>query len=414
MASQWWHIQTPALTNAGVRFGPPMGSGGVAGGVYFITTASPVQCPCPAAGTLKSIYVLLGGAPGVGTSYRIQLDVAGVASTVLDVTIANAAVTASASGSVAIAAGNLLNVRVTPSGAAAAVSCDIWLEWEPTTANQYVYFGGGGDTLAGGTGVRLGPLAGVCRTGGIWDQPTTPARRSLMPFAATLRALYVRVSTAPGGVTAQNLGMDLNGATIAASAVSITGAATSNNVTGLSTAIAALDTLSFKRVSVTGVPVATQGMNFGCVLEPVTSGDWMLASINDAGGQSAVAAYFGAFNNADFQQDMNATETLVDASLPADLAVRGLAVETSALPGIGNSTEWRLRVNAANSIGPVTFTNAGPLVQMVTSAAKLLASDLIAVGVTPISGPINPGNANWSLWCNTRGGRQRTLRGVGV
>jgi hypothetical protein len=88
----------------------------IAGGGLSSTTEGNVDIPAPTASTLTNFYVELSAAPGVGNSVAVTVRKNG-ADTALTLTISGAAVSGSdLTHSVSVAAGDLLDIKIVPTG----------------------------------------------------------------------------------------------------------------------------------------------------------------------------------------------------------------------------------------------------------------------------------------------------------
>jgi hypothetical protein len=154
------------------------------------------QQPCPTTGTIKNLYAKVAVAPGVGNTYIYMLRKNG-ADTTLTCTIAGAATTANdVANSVAVVAGDLLDVRCTATAGAIASQGCTGMTFVATTngesiiagcatgddlnnaATEYNSIGGGGSVNWNATEAQLQQLAGV---------------------AFSAKNLYIALTGSPGG-----------------------------------------------------------------------------------------------------------------------------------------------------------------------------------------------------------------------
>lgn len=362
------------------------------------TSEADVSVPWAAGGTIKSIYVVLSAAPGVGKSYRFQISVAGAASTQVDVTISGNSTSGNGSGTgAAVVAGNTLTYKVTPSGTPTVVDATVWIEWEPTTANQYVYSAGllnnHGDTNA------FCPLFAGYNYRAAAPSTDTVLGRSLSPIAGTISALYAKCATAPGAGNTRGFVVMRNSAEEATSEFTIGEAATTGNATGLSIAVAVGDTVGFKHKATATGPDFSYGIGFSVCFTPTIAGAFCIGSNNGTTGESAAAARYAylGYNAAAF--DWDATEANAQVIVAVPMSVKGFATEITTAPGASKSHTQQARKNGANGGVSLVFNDAVTLKAQATGVAfNLTGGDLLSLSNTPASTPALSGISNYAIW----------------
>lgn len=393
--SQWWSGQISGLVNSAVRYIPVNGNQ---------TTPATTEAQGPAvvssAGNVLSIAVKLSGAPGAGTSYRFQLSVNSVASTVIDLTISDTNTVGLDVGVVALAAGDLVTIAVTPTGTPTSVNAEYWIEFDPTTANAYCYPAGYPLSLCTSASTWYGPLFGN-------HVPATSQSfltRALSPFAGTITAFRASIQTAPGAGTSWAVTIIRNGTPEATSVITIANAATTGSVTGLTIAVSAADYLEVS-LAPTGAVTSTRGVTFCATFAPTTTGLFALYGNTTTSPNAASVTYgtLGARRSVLF----DATETNVSVRAPAALAIKATAAMLLVAPGAGKSRAFTFRNDPAGGGSPVSKTNTVTISDANTSATDsahtdtIAAGDLIDVITTPTGSPAVSAGVLWAVGAQT-------------
>lgn len=215
------------------------------------------QIICPTGGTISNLYVVADVAPGATKSYAIALVKNGVGST-LSATVSGTNTTGNdTTHTITVAAGDTLSISATPS-TVPTVARYVWgLQFTPTNAGES-FFGFGNANAPSTTTTQFEYPLGVGANG----YNATESSRQLSIGQTTITAFYLSVGTAPGGVTTRTAMIRNNTANTAA-AVTLTGVATTGNITGQSISIAQTD-LQALQLTETGTPAAdTNGVHMG-------------------------------------------------------------------------------------------------------------------------------------------------------
>lgn len=115
------------LNTAAARYLQLVGMITVAG----FAAEAPSQMYAPCAGILRNLYVFLDGAPGAGTSYTFMVRLNG-GNTALVVVVSDAETDDNdTANAVTVAAGDAINVIVTPAGPPAARQAKWSVEFDP-------------------------------------------------------------------------------------------------------------------------------------------------------------------------------------------------------------------------------------------------------------------------------------------
>lgn len=231
----------------------------------------------PVAVTLSDFYLYIGTAPGVGSSLVFTIMQNGVA-TGLTLTIADNATSGSITGtSVNFAAGDTISLQCTANGTPALSSVHQWFV-KTTGANAVML---GGNTQApSGTATSYSNIIG-CK-GDPWTA-TEADIQVIVPTAGTLRNLWVKQATAPGGAASYTYTVMQNGAA-SSLAAAISGTNTSASDTADTVTVAAGDTLSLRSVPASA-PAAAGTQSWGFEFVPTNNGETWLG----VGFPSAVA-----------------------------------------------------------------------------------------------------------------------------
>lgn len=178
------------LVNTATRFGQVQGT------TSLTATESQREAPAPTGGTFSDLRVIVGSAPGAGTSYTFTLRKNG-ADTAVTCAIADSATNCSdTANSVAVVAGDLLSLEITPSGAAATPTARWGFKWAPTTDGESIFLTASAGTMNTGGGNRYVPPGGTSET---WQSTEGNAIHIAQPV--TLRSMYVAINGAASGTS---------------------------------------------------------------------------------------------------------------------------------------------------------------------------------------------------------------------
>lgn len=214
-------------------------------------TESNVYAPVPTGGTLKNLYIITSAAPGAAKTYKFDLMVNG-SPTGPTVSITGAGTTTGndTSNTAAVVAGDLVSIRCTPTGTPAAAFVKWGFSFAPTTDGESF--------------ILYGDSAGPNNASTNWEQPqgrgldqwgAQEATAALKLDATSIEDMYVKLTTAPGGVASYTFTIMKNTVATAAT-VPIVGSATTGNVLALNVSIAADDVIDLQAAPV-GAPAGT-------------------------------------------------------------------------------------------------------------------------------------------------------------
>ncbi len=338
-------------------------------------TAGQRRCIVPCDGVLSNLRISLDVAPGGGFFWTFVVTKNNV-DTTLTCTVTDPATTGSdTSHSVSVVAGDLIEIRVVASNnGIAATNLGYSMQFSATTASQ---------CLTGSGSHLQGPATGATNYIGLWNATSGQAvadfqwaaaqdvtHENISPLAGTITSLYIKIITAPGSAKQWVFSIVKNGAEEVSSRVTIAGTtATTGNVTGLSIAIAAGDTLSLMAVP-TGTPTSTGGLCWGSAFTSTTDGESpMCGSVRNTSYNAAVTEVFTPMGNHNF----SATEARYQDVAPIALTVRALRWGVTAAPGAGKSFTILSRNAGAN--GNLTFVIA----DAATTGSDLTHNDSVAL-----------------------------------
>lgn len=191
----------------------------------------------PTAGVVSKFTVILDTAPGVGCSRTFTLYLNG-SSTSVSVTISGTdKVGVDLSNTLSVSAGDSIQIYASYSGAVAATYIKHSAIFTPDTDYEYIF---GGFTSANAALNRYLYFGGVNNAGSATESDTN----IVMPCAGTIKKLFIRTSTAPGGTDTLSVTARKNGVSQTLVAT-ITGTETYAQDTSNSFTVAAGDNLTF-------------------------------------------------------------------------------------------------------------------------------------------------------------------------
>lgn len=314
------------------------------------------QIVAPANGTFTKIQALVSAAPGAGGSGKSRtfaLNVDGTDSA-LTTTISETATTGSATGSIAVTAGQLLTISSVPTSTPASAKGYVSLVFVPSTSGQFVLPLAGRFTLS----TAASKYAAVIGDGISNSWQTQALSKELSAAAFTAKNIYIKLSAAPTGATKSYTFTLYNGTNTTALTKAIIDTATAGNY-ATDVSIAAGDALSINStpantpasakalVSVTGYiapvisdtapTVTTQAIS--AIANTTATGN---GNVTATGGP-AVTAWGVCVNTA-------GTPTTSDTVFAGSGDGQGGAF-TAAISGLTASTRYCVRAYATNSIG---------------------------------------------------------------
>jgi hypothetical protein len=386
MGNQLWLSRAITPSAAAANYWPP--NGGPNYESTLETTEANVSAVVSAdGGTLKRMRVRLSAAPGAGKSRQVRVMVGGVASTVLTLTISDAETTGTVVGNVVLAAGTTVSIESTPSGTPAASDVFVTLEYQPDTANYFLY------PQNWGYGVLVGSASAVHTSALVNGFSTTNATgmASVSPLAGTIREVYIECTVAPGAAKSRAFEIFVAGVSVATYTIANTDTISDNS--GLSLAITAGQRITIRETP-TGTPTNTR-VRVGLVLEPTTAGTFAMGfsgqiAISDVGDGTFLQPV-GATGNT--TTPIDATEADVQMPLEA-CTLTALYLSTSTSVNTGSEVlTMTARRNASSTTLAATLNATDTVLDSGTGTEAYVAGDLLSLLVNSTLGDLG----SWSV-----------------
>src|SRR3990167_415979 len=176
--------QQGSVSNSGVTY-TQVSAGNAQSGATEANFQQVIAIP----GTIKNLYVELTSSPGSGKSYTSALMVNGVA-TALSVAIADSATTGNdTADSIAVNAGDLISLRITPSGTPTASTPRYGVVFE-AGANESIILGGSNTNPSKTAPNYYGLQSGSIRS---WSA-TQAEREQIITSAGVISRLLVKLN----------------------------------------------------------------------------------------------------------------------------------------------------------------------------------------------------------------------------
>ncbi len=201
-----------------------MTAGGGSQSTWVTAATGNFEIIIPSSGTLTAFTAVAEGSPGSGKSYAVSVRQNNTTD-IMTATISNLATSATATGSVALAAGDTIVIKCVPSGTPTARRITYCMSISPTT-NGEVFFGFGSAALPSTTATNYEQVHGV---GSEAWAGSEIQRYERMP-AYLVKNLYWSIGTAPGASKSRTLTFR-DSVTNTALTSTITGTATTGNNT---------------------------------------------------------------------------------------------------------------------------------------------------------------------------------------
>lgn len=334
---------------------------GMEGRWPWVSTITDVEMLCASAGTLSHLRVEVNTAPGAGKNFTYTVMVNGVASA-LTCTIADANTDAEdTTHTVAIVAGDRIALRSVPTGTPTGSGRTRWAtQFAHTTASTAIQ----GTTFdsPNTAATRYAPFgastAGTGAGSGISWFGTESAQRLDWNIDATITALYIQLSAAPGAGNSWAFTIMKNGSAVAASTVTIADAATSGNVTGLTIDVAPGDLFSLRAVPTSGPASAT--LTYGVAYTPDVEHQWNVLSNQYDGSEPPNNSFnfLSATEAAWTTTEANHKQLGGAATGSKSYTAKSLRARQDVAPGAGTSRTYTLRLNGADSALAVIINDA--------------------------------------------------------
>lgn len=361
---------------------------GIQGNIAWTADEAGGTMVVAAAGTLRNLTIRLDTAPGAGKSRTFVLRINGVDSGVT-VTISDAATTGrDIVNSVAVAAGDKLTLKSTPTGTPDANSVTrVTCEFESTASGESTY--ARQTTNAGSANIAstnyIQPFAGSA-AGTSTAVPITDAT-AIMPCAGNLTALYARTQSAISSgsfiwsLYKNGVRQDGTGGTVdTVLTIDSTNHAGASKTFTLS--VVAGDLISLEVIkSAHFLPTPSWAMRFTAT----TDGESVLS-----GGATPATGTTRYHCLANGNSDNN---SLTEASVNQDAGVTGytlggMRVYAGVAPGAGTSHTFTVRKNSASpASGPVTTLSDTNVEATGTGSVSVVDGDTLGVLAVPSGSP---------------------------
>lgn len=216
----------------------------------WMATESSVYSPIPTSGVLKNLYIMSSAAPAGVTDRAFTIMVNGSPSSVT-CSLGSSGTTANdTTNTVSVSAGDTVSIRSSVTGLPAAANIAWACSFDPTTDGEsFLLYGDSASPSTSATNYEQPLGRGV----NAWS--ATESARFIALAATTIKSLYTVLTVAPGGSSSYGLTARLN-ATTTASTVTVSGANTTANITGLSVTVSDDAQLSLESIP-TSTPVST-------------------------------------------------------------------------------------------------------------------------------------------------------------
>ena len=347
----------------------------------------------PANGTIGILGYYVQSGPGAGEFFKLYVDVNDVDSTDFAL-IEDVDTYDSQTFVTVVVAGNKLNVKATESDTSIARKCSWSLGWEGTTSGQ---------AIMGHLSCR--PLADVAPLTGTWHY--SPIGSSLTtvhstaalyaPFAGTIKSFYILIdkSNLFDGSGSMTFSIYKNGAEEASAQVVFDETDNSGNVTGLSVAISAGDTITYTATAAGTITDVKKGtLMMSVMYEPATDGESWIGGGTETAISSASTLYF-AMNQVEGTTTGDTVEVDRQVISGGDFSLKDFRVNLGTAPGVGKSRTFRVRKDGVNTDIVVTISDASTSGVDSTNTATFAEGSLFSISETPSGTPANS-TMRWS------------------
>lgn len=336
------------LNNASVEYNGISFSGFGSGLIWF-GVENVLQQVVPANGTIRNLIVELSGSPGAGNSYAFVLMVNGNPST-LTTTISDAETSDSdQANDVAISAGDVVSLRVTPDSTPTVRTAKWSLEFEGDSANESI--------LMGVTAPSTFETRYTTPNTRVTATPTETEARLLSPLNGTITALYVNLNAFPGAGNQYTFAIFKNGSQEASSVVTLSDAERADNVTGLTIDIAPGDSFSIEVI-----PTSSPNPNtakVGVLIESDIDGESIIGgtSTNDLNTSTTEYNHFIGSNSVAWT---NTEANVLSLAGITGFTLKNFRVELiGGAPGAGGDAyQFTIRKDSGAGNSTCTITNA--------------------------------------------------------
>lgn len=369
--------------NTALRYSPLQG-------VYTTSDTNEgwVKAVMPTNGTISRLFAEAKVAPGAGKSWTVTLRVNG-ADTLLACTIADAAIANSDTvDSIDVVAGDLVNIKVTPSGTPAAGNIYFSTQFTGTTGGESIQLGtSGGQQLT----VDTTEYHNIQAAGGAFAIAAEVGQ--LVAAPGTFKKLYVQLSEDPGTAPdAYQFTVRKEGAPTALTCT-ITADNTTGNDTVNSFVVAAGDIVDFEYVPL-NTPSETPYPCWGVVFVADIDGESLLLSGSDNDLDSQDTEYNGlACGGKTWDDEEIKRKTICNAC-----TFKNLYIKITAAPNVDKSRAFTIRREEASSTLTCTIADANTTCNDLVNTVAITDGDTVAIMTVPTGWPgIALADAYWGL-----------------
>ena len=346
-----------------------------------------MKCTMPTAGTLSQLRVVINGLMGGGNTLIITVRKNGV-DQALTCTITDPAFTANDMvNSVAVAAGDLINVSVACSGGNVK-DFYMTMKFTGSVAGESIIISNCYDTPILGTEYTQVSTDHADWTGVEND------RREVIPTAGTIKSFYITLKNHTDSAgKGWKYTIRKNGIDTAVSVTILDGDLTGNSGAN-SVAVAAGDIVTLKVEPINapdGVPRPTAHF-WGLVFVPAVDGESIYMNCHPFALPTGAANRNCPVSKGDVWDLADA----VRQALSLAVTMRKLYILLSAAPGAGKSYTFALRRNAADTLLSVQIADAATTGNDVAHDIAIIQDDKLCIGETPAGVP-NAANAYWGF-----------------
>lgn len=358
------------------NFTAPVSSLG-AGAWAPVATESRRQCVIGAGHTIKNFWVKIAVAPGTAKQYTFGINVNGTDQLTIVIS-GNSATSGTATGSVAIVAGDLVCLSATPSGTPGGIGQVSW-GWDQVANSPYSYNFMSAHTVT--TGATLYGVPTAQSTANATEANGT----GIVPCAGTLQNLYIRSADAPTvGTIVVTLRIQGTTDTTLTATIPQGGTAVVSDTTH-TVAVSAGDKITWKIVTGT---VATTVVFIGCEFAPTASGDFFLCANDTSAGPSTSATNYEALGAG--SASWNATVGNRQQGWPLAATVKAIYGSLVSAPGAaasGKKFVFAVNIGGSDSAATLTISETATTGNSGAVSVALAQGNLIAISSVPTSTP---------------------------
>jgi hypothetical protein len=345
-------------------------------------TEANVDLPISTSGTFRNLRIKLSTAPsGAGKTRTFTLRKNGVDQTITTV-ITNTAVDGTDFvNSFTAAAGDTVSIKEVPSGTPSNSRASISIEFESDTAKRNIV--GGIYLFTSATVTNYFSLVGNTVSG----STTVADWETIIPHGTTLKSLYYKLSAAPGVGKSYEISLYVNGTRDAGTSVTVSGAATTGNITGLSVNLVAGDRVAL-RIVPSGTPT-TGNMVYGFEFQSDTDGESIFLGTTSTNNLSNSATRWLGVNTAASPDSTEAN--IAGICGPTSFVLKNLYLNFRASPGSGKSYAITARKSGASQALTSTVADLNTTGNDTSNSVTYVDQDTLGLTVVPSGTPTATG-----------------------